>query len=263
MPSLEELAKTAMEAASAAGSIQKEKFGNPLNVDAKMTDDIKLEADRLCEKAIIDTIRARYPAHAIMAEESGSAEGSDYIWYIDPLDGTVNFFYGIPYFCTTLACYRKNPAVFLGDPLVGVTYAPPTNEMFIGMAGFGATLNGKPVQVREEPALEESLLVSAYGSGGNKLRFTREVTLSLSEHSRKTRNLGAAAYDMANVAAGRASGFVEYGVNAWDVAAGKILVEAAGGAFFAKPVPNGKLAVVASGKNIHAQLKAAVDGFEV
>ncbi len=132
---------TAVRAALAAGRIQREHYGTLLKVDATKRNDIKLEVDRLCEDAIRDEIRTAHPAHALLAEESGSTQGADaYRWIVDPLDGTVNFFYGIPYFCTCVACYRRpvgrahapegrgreerasgaGPAEALGEPVVGV-----------------------------------------------------------------------------------------------------------------------------------------------
>ncbi len=268
MIAMDEIVDVAAAAARKAGAIQKEYFGKRLNVDKLLKNDVKLEADRLCETAIIGTIRNAFPNHAIAAEESGKAEGEQYIWYVDPLDGTVNFYYGIPYFCTTLACYRKTAAMLdglglasLGDPLVGVTYAPLLDEMFIGIAGEGATLNNNKVEIREEDSLAESYVISAIGNAPEKVNFTADYMLPLARKVRKMRNLGACAYDLANTAAGRASGFFEFGVNAWDIAAGRVLVEAAGGRFSAQKTDSGQWFVAASGQNIHEALLAEL-GFQ-
>ena len=266
MDELEKIAAVAVEAAEKAGAIQKEKYGGILNVDAKYADDIKLEADRLCEKAILDTIRSAFPNHAVLAEESGATGDGDHIWCIDPLDGTVNFYHGIPYFCTVIACYSRKGAdadpAGLGTPLVGVTYAPMTDDMFVGVVGRGATLNGKPVRIREEPEFSESFIITSFGNNPDNLAFTRNVTLDLCLKVRKTRNLGACALDLAYVAAGRASGFIEYGVNAWDMAAGRALVEAAGGRFATRKTKNNKLAIAAAGNNIFPTLVEALDRME-
>ena len=256
---LDNIIAVGITAAREAGAIQTEKFGGLLNVDAKMADDIKLEADRLCEKAIVDTIREAFPDHAILAEESGRDEGRDYRWYVDPLDGTVNFYHAMPYFCTTLACYRFDPDLaddpeYMGTPLVGITYAPPTDELFVGVIGAGATLNERTVQVREESSLADAFILTAFGNNAENIAFTRDFTLALSQRIRKTRSMGAAAYDLANVAAGRASGMIEYGLNLWDIAAGRVLVEAAGGLFSARLFSNGKWAIAASGHAIHNDL---------
>lgn len=257
------LIEVATAAAREAGAIQKEKYGGELTVDRRLRNDLKLEADRLCEAALVAAIRGAFPDHAIVAEESGRAEGADYVWYVDPLDGTVNYYYGIPYFCTTLACYRQSAGAAdsldrLGEPLVGVTYAPLLDELFVGVAGGEATLNGRPVRVREESGLEEAMLITAFGMYKEKADFTRDRMLPLAARVRKMRNLGACAYDLANIAAGRVSGFFEYGVNDWDLAAGRILVEAAGGRCSAWPLAGGKWLFAASGKNIHDEMRAAL-----
>ncbi len=266
MPSQPELLEVAIAAAHRAGAIQMEMFGKVLNVDAKTADDVKLEADRLCERAIIDTIRQTYPTHAILAEESGTADGAEYIWYVDPLDGTVNFFYGVPYFCTTIACCRHPGAgaitpANMGEGMAAVTYAAPTGEMFIASPESGLTLNGRKMRVREDASLADAFLLTAYGNSEEKLRFTREVTLPLSPKVRKIRNLGALAYDLALVASGRASGIYQYGFQVWDVAAGRIMVEAAGGEFHARRYANGNWVMAAAGKSVQKHLLAALDAY--
>ncbi|MCC8190432.1 MAG: inositol monophosphatase [Planctomycetes bacterium] len=264
MAEIDRIVAVGTAAVRRAGEIQREKFGGLLTVDAKLADDIKLEADRLCEEAILETIRAAFPTHAVLAEEGGSVEGTEFRWYIDPLDGTVNFYHGMPYFCSTLACYRQDAGgdhdpYGIGRPLVGITYAAPTDELFVGVAGQGTTLNGRAVTVREEADLADAFLLTAFGNSPENVAFTREVTLELSLRIRKTRNMGACAYDLANVAAGRASGFFQYGVNIWDIAAGRILVEAAGGMYHARRARNGRWALVASGKNIHGALLSTLE----
>lgn len=262
MPDIETLSAVAVAAARKAGDIQREKYGGILNVDAKLAGDLKLEADRLCEAAIVRTVREHFPDHAILAEEGGMTEGAEYIWYIDPLDGTVNFYYGIPYFCTTLACYRRSggdDAAEMGEPVLGVTHMPLSGELYRAARGKGAFLNDRPIRVREEDGLEDAYVITALGNNAGKLSYTREVILELSLRVRKTRNLGAAALDLAMTAAGRASGYMEYGINPWDFAAGRLLVEEAGGLFTTRPLGNGKFAVAASGRNIHRQLVEAMD----
>ena len=257
---LDALAAVAVEAARRAGAIQRGLFGGTVNVDRRLANDIKLEADRLCEEAIVAVVRGAFPSHAILAEEGGATGGSGHVWYVDPLDGTVNFYYGIPYFCTTLACYASDAgeAGGMGTPLVGVTFAPLADELFVAARGRGATLNGVAIRMREESVLAESLLLTAIGNYDGKLDFMLETTMPLSRRVFKLRNLGACAYDLANVAAGRASGFFEYAVNPWDIAAGRILVEEAGGAFGAEALPGGKVTVAAAGGAIYGELAAAV-----
>ncbi|MDR1611838.1 MAG: hypothetical protein LBT97_03530 [Planctomycetota bacterium] len=252
---LDAMLDVAVTAARRAGAVQREKFGGELKVLAKPVGDIKLEADRLCEAAIVETIRDRYPVHAVLAEEGGKTDGAEYIWYVDPLDGTVNYYFGVPHFCATLACYRQtgDSESGLGEPVLGVTYAAMEDDMYVAAAGRASKVNGRPVRVREEESLEDALVIAALGNQPGKLVFTRQVVLELSKRIRKTRNLGAAALDLAYVASGKASAFFEYGVNAWDIAGGIVLVEAAGGMVTVRRMEGG-LAVVASGRNIHHQL---------
>ncbi|MDR0361175.1 MAG: inositol monophosphatase [Planctomycetota bacterium] len=255
--------ETAVMAARRAGDIQRDRFGGELRVLALLEGDIKLEADQLCEAAIMETIRSRFPDHAVLAEEGGKTDGAEFIWYVDPLDGTVNYYFGIPHFCSTLACYRQSAdaAGGLGVPVIGVTYAVMEGGLYCAAAGRGATANGVAARVREEESLEDALVIAALGNTPGKLVFTRQVTLELSKRIRKTRNLGAAALDLAYVASGKASAFVEYGVNPWDVAAGVALVEAAGGKATVRPI-RGRLAIVASGRNIHDELVDSLSWYD-
>ncbi len=267
MPDSRDILELAIAAAHRAGAIQMDMFGKHLNVDAALSDDIKLEADRLCEKAIIDTIRATYPSHAILAEESGQAQGADYIWYIDPIDGTVNYYYGIPYFCTTLACYRvpeqgEITPCNMGTPVAAVTYAPPTGDMFLATPETGLTVNGASGRTQERSALADAYIITAYGSSEEKLRFTREVLLPLAPQVRKVRNLGALAYDLANVAAGKGSAVIQYGLKVWDIAAGKMLVEAGGGVFYTKQHASGIWSIAAGEKTVCDSLFARLQAYD-
>ena len=265
MLDLDHVVKIATNAARKAGDIQREKFGSVLTVDKRMRNDLKLETDRLCEASLVNDVRKAFPNHAILAEEGGATSGEEYIWYIDPLDGTVNFYYGIPYFCTTLACYRRtgpddDGIKSMGEPLVGVTYAPLQDELFVGVVGQKATMNGQRITVREEPNLEEVALLTAISLYPEKYDFTMNRLLPLAARITKVRSVGACAYDLASVAMGRGSAFCEYGVHAWDHAAGRAIIEAAGGSYSAWPTPDKKWLVAASGKTVHADLVAAVRG---
>ena len=257
----DDLLNTAIKAAKAAGKIQLDKFGSLLNVDQHLRNDIKLEADRLCEQAIIATIKNDYPDHTILAEESGKSVGSDYIWYVDPLDGTVNFYYGLPYFCTTLACYYKpsfadNNLESMGEPLAAALFAPYTNELYTAAKGKGAFLNNRQIKVRDEQKLEDCLVITAVGMVDGGIERSRDYTLPLAAKVRKIRNMGAGAYDIANVAAGRASAFFERGVKVWDWAAGQLLVREAGGLFSGWQYDDDRKAwaILASGSAVHEEL---------
>jgi myo-inositol-1(or 4)-monophosphatase len=217
----------AIETARAAGQILLEKYGRKINISKKGDINLVTEADLASEKLIIERIRSYYPKHAILAEEAGNAVLLDGVntwkWIIDPLDGTTNFAHGYPCFCVTLALEHD------GEIVVGVTFDPTRNELFAAERGKGATLNNKPIRVSDTEKLSEALLVTGFPYDfTQKENFARHLTDFLL-YSRGVRRDGSAAIDMAYVACGRFDGFWEEGLNPWDVAAGYLLIEEAGG----------------------------------
>ena len=217
----------AIETAREAGQILLEKFGRKINISKKGDIDLVTEADLASEKAIIERIRSHYPKHSILAEESGEASSSDsgnsWKWIVDPLDGTTNYAHGYPCFCVTLALEHD------GEIVVGVTFDPTRNELFAAEKGKGATLNNKPIRVSETEKLSESLIITGFPYDfKQKENFAKHLTEFLLK-SRGVRRDGSAAIDMAYVACGRFDGFWEEGLHAWDVAAGVLLIEEAGG----------------------------------
>jgi len=255
--------ETAIAAAQAAGAIQKAHFGTRLNVDVDTQHDVKLEADRLCEEAIVGTIRERWPEHAILTEETGAIGGTgECVWYTDPLDGTVNFFHNIPYFCTSVACYRRPSAEVaatprprgleaLGEPIVGVVYAPPTDELFVAEAGKGATLNGQPIAASRATRVAEAMVGIGFGARpGCVDHFVEQVT-RLAGRVRKLRSLGAAAYDLCNLAAGRLTAFYEMRLRSWDIAAAHIVMREAGAVLDAIEIEPHSWNVVAAAPGVY------------
>jgi myo-inositol-1(or 4)-monophosphatase len=217
----------AIETALAAGQILLEKFGRKINISKKGDINLVTEADLASEKLIIERIRSYYPKHGILAEESGAAviEGGDaaWKWIIDPLDGTTNFAHGYPCFCVTLALEHN------GEIAIGVTFDPTRNELFAAEKGSGATLNNKPIRVSETEELKNALLVTGFPyDTRERENFTRHFT-GFTHKSRGIRRDGSAAIDMAYVACGRFDGFWEEGLQPWDVAAGVLMIEEAGG----------------------------------
>lgn len=216
----------AIEIARDAGKILLQKFGRKINISKKGEIDLVTEADLASEKFIIEKIKSYYPKHSILAEESGQAVllgDSKWKWIIDPLDGTTNFAHGYPCFCVTLAVEHKEEIV------IGVTYDPTRDELFVAEKGNGACRNNKKISVTETDELGNSLLVTGFPYDISKREnFTRHFTDMLLK-SRAVRRDGSAAIDLAYVACGRFDGFWEEGLNAWDVAAGVLLIEEAGG----------------------------------
>jgi myo-inositol-1(or 4)-monophosphatase len=245
----------AMETARDAGRLLMEKYGRVLKIAKKGDINLVTEADLASEALIIERIKSHYPKHSILAEESGTAvaAGGDagWKWIIDPLDGTTNFAHAYPCFCVTLALEHN------GEIVIGVTYDPTRDELFSAERGQGANLNLKPIRVSETEELGDSLIVTGFPYDfKSKPHFARHLTDFLVA-SRGVRRDGSAAIDMAYVACGRFDGFWEEGLNPWDMAAGVLLIEEAGGQVTG--YDNSKFSIyhppmVASNGFIHSQM---------
>lgn len=206
-----------------AGEILRQGFGKANQIGYKSLIDLVTEMDRRSEAFILGEIQARYPQHHILAEESGESGGDrEHLWYVDPLDGTVNYAHGIPIFSVSLA-YARHQQLELG-----VVYAPMLDEMFTGEHGKGAWLNGERLEVAQASDLDHSLLVTGFPydvrTNPTNLEYFRRFAL----RSQGLRRLGSAALDMAYIAAGRFDGYWEPGLHAWDLAAGALIAEEAG-----------------------------------
>jgi myo-inositol-1(or 4)-monophosphatase len=216
--------EVAKEAAQAAGRLLRTRFEKPLTVNAATAHDIKLEVDVLAQDLITKILLGRFPEHALYGEEGiVGDQASDHQWVVDPLDGTVNFFYGIPHFCVSIALRLR------GEVIVGVIYDPIRDELWGVEKGQAPLLNGRPFQVSARAHLAEAIV----SIGLAKTEATIAAGLPLLEEMvhrvRKCRMMGSAALDMAYVACGRLDAYIEQGISLWDIAAGWLLVEAAGG----------------------------------
>lgn len=221
------LLAVAQKAALEAGEMLKDGFGTTFRIDNKEgRHNLVTEYDHKAEKHIINCIKAQFPDHIFLAEESGATgtPAETVRWIIDPLDGTVNFAHSIPIFCVSIAAERA------GELLCGVIYAPMTDELFIGTKGGGAFLNGQSLSVSSTDKLDDAILVTgfpynAWENPNNCIdHFSSFVRMGL-----PVRRLGSAAIDLAYLAAGRFDGYWEVSLNSWDVAAGKLLLQEAGG----------------------------------
>ena len=196
-----------------------------IKVEKKGRNDFVSEADRTAEAAVIDTILKHYPDHQILAEESGEQGDSDHVWIIDPLDGTTNFLHGFPVFCVSIALAIK------GRTEHAAVYDPLRDELFTASRGSGAQLNGRRIRVSGQTRLELALLGTGFPfrDGSKELEPYLGMFRKAIEQSAGVRRPGAAALDLAYVAAGRYDGFWETGLAAWDIAAGSLLIREAGG----------------------------------
>jgi myo-inositol-1(or 4)-monophosphatase len=225
---IEELLETAINAAKIAGKILKDGYGTTFRIDNKVgRNNLVTEYDLLSEKSIIDFIKSKYPNHRFLAEESGRTGTNDtdeIIWVIDPLDGTVNFAHSIPIFCVSIAAHHK------GELLVGVVYQPLLDELFYASKGNGAFLNGKQIFVSDSDDMHTSLLVTGFPYNVDKNPYDCVDTfVKIVLKGIPIRRLGSAALDLAYVACGRFDAFFEVDLYPWDVAAGVLIVQEAGG----------------------------------
>jgi myo-inositol-1(or 4)-monophosphatase len=221
----DEIEKAAIRAARAAGRIHLKRL-NHINVARKSNAiDLVTEADREAETAAIGVLQRAFPAHAVLAEESGAtASISEHRWIIDPLDGTTNFAHGYPQFCVAIAYERR------GKLQAAVIFDALRREMFVARRGGGARLNGKPIHVTRTPKLEAALLVTGFPyDRRERRRFYLAFWEAFMLRTHGVRRSGSAALDLAWVACGRSDGFWEFGLKPWDVASGSLLVEEAGG----------------------------------
>lgn len=226
MLSLPMLKSTLIEAAKAGAAEILRFFNSDFKIFNKEgVNNLVTEADHAAEKAIIEVINAKFPGHQILSEEVGEiAQDSDYKWIIDPIDGTVNFAHGIPLNCVSIGIEHK------GEIIMAAVYNPHMNEFYFAEKGKGATLNDKPIHVSEETETIKALLVTGFPytyinmSNGPLEIFERFIRKGV-----PVRRLGSAAIDLCWVAAGRVDGFYEHKLEAWDSAAGYLIVEEAGG----------------------------------
>ncbi|MCK5478506.1 MAG: inositol monophosphatase [Methylococcales bacterium] len=212
-------------ARNAGGLIQRssEKIGQ-LSISKKSKNDFVSEVDLIAEQEIIQVIKYAYPDHGILAEESGEHKGNDYTWVIDPLDGTTNFLHGYPQYCVSIALKNK------GKTEVGVVYDPLRDELFTAEKGGGAMLNNRRIRVSKQTDLSTALLGTGF-----PFKFPQHLDAYVNMFKTLTlttagiRRAGSAALDLAYLAAGRLDGFWEIGLKEWDMAAGILLVQEAGG----------------------------------
>jgi myo-inositol-1(or 4)-monophosphatase len=231
--------RVAVAAGRAAGQVMRRNLRLPKVVNATATHDIKLELDVRCQKLIERKLLAAFPATAILGEEGVAGDADSLLrWVVDPIDGTVNFTYGIPHACVSIALQvRQAPthddAAF--TTVVGMVYDPFCDEMWTAIRGRPARLNGRPVRVSTRSRLAEAVISVGFGKEPAALRQMLPLAGALAHRVRKVRIMGAAALGLAYVAGGRFDAYLEGGLRLWDIAAGGLLIECAGGEFWNRP----------------------------
>ena len=255
MPSNSLLLSTAIEAVIKAGQIQMEFIDSGFKISKKGAIDLVTEADVAVETMFRELIAERFPGHTILAEEFGQdkdTRGASHCWVFDPIDGTNNYAHGLPIFCSSLALEID------GRGEIGAIYDPTRKELFVAERGGGAFLNGRPIHVSEAATLVESMLVTGFPYDIHK-RIPEIVGLfgDFVGKARAVRRLGSAALDICYVAAGRMDGFWEQDLKPWDIAAGAIILEEAGGRvtdFSGGPFSSRRPQLLATNGRIHDQM---------
>jgi myo-inositol-1(or 4)-monophosphatase len=242
-----------------AGALLMPYFRQHLKIEYKGEADLVTAADRASETLIRERIKQQWPSHDVLGEELGlSDQGSDFRWYVDPLDGTTNFAHGYPVFCVSIALEQRLSGKD-GKRIAAVVYDPTRDELFSAEPGKGARLNGEAIHVSKVANLKECLLATGFPSKKRhknpNIYFYHQITL----HTHGVRRAGSAALDLCNVACGRFDGFWEFNLNPWDTAAGVLIVEEAGGKvtrFDGSPFELNSRETVASNGLLHDALQA-------
>lgn len=254
---------TAVEAVIHAGDVQMSRFGSAMTIEKKGAIDLVTETDREIERDFRRLIASRFPSHSVLGEEYSPASDRDTIpeccWVFDPIDGTTNFAHGLPIFCSSLALEIN------GEAAVAAVYDPNRRELFTAERGSGAWMNGAPIRVSTAATLIDSLLCTGFPYN---VQQKPDELVGIFGHflgiSRAVRRLGSAAIDLCYVAAGRFDGFWEMHLGPWDIAAGALIVEEAGGRVTStdgSPFQSRRGNVLASNGHLHAEMLAALTAF--
>jgi myo-inositol-1(or 4)-monophosphatase len=244
--------EVAVEAARAAGELLRGSFGAKQTVRYKGEVDIVTEVDERAERVIRDILLSAFPTYGMLAEEGGELSGEDDArWVVDPLDGTTNFAHGLPIFSVSIALEKR------GEAVLGVVHDPMRYETYVAERGEGATVNGEPISVSDTGDLIHALLVTGFPYDREQVPAALELFERFTLLSQSMRRLGSAALDLCYVASGKLDGYYERGIHAWDMAAGALIVEEAGGKvtdYRGGSLDLGSREVVASNGNLHPAL---------
>jgi myo-inositol-1(or 4)-monophosphatase len=240
----------AIKAARAAGKVMHANWHKPKRVNSSEAHDIKLELDVRCQALIEKILRKTFPAVPLLGEEGISGDvTAEYRWVVDPIDGTVNYFYGMPHAAVSIALQHKEESV------VGVIYDPFTDEIWTTVRGGPTRLNGRIVRVSDRSRLEDAVIAIGFSKNKQNLNVSLPHVNRLARRVKKIRIMGSAALELVYVASGRLDAYIERTINLWDVAAGSLLVENAGGEFYVLPAPNGKLRMCADNGKLRKKMQ--------
>ena len=253
----------------------RDNWHKPKRVKLDDAHDIKLELDVRCQALIEKILRTQFPEIPLLGEEGDSGDvKAEYRWVVDPIDGTVNYFFGMPHAAVSIALQKRDECRVAGDgnknphfaPLratrhashvtvLGVIYGPFTDEIWTTVRGEPTRLNGKIVRVSNRSKMEDTVIAMGFSKNRDNIEKSLPHLNRLARRVKKIRVMGSAALELAYVASGRLDAYIERTINLWDVAAGQLLVENAGGEFYALPAPHGKLRMCASNGRLRKKLQ--------
>jgi len=248
----------AVRAARAAGRLILANWHRPKRVNVAEAHDIKLELDVRCQKLITRILRGAFPQIALLGEEGCAGNvNSGYRWVVDPIDGTVNYFTGLPHAAVSIALQVHSPqsTVHSHETVLGVIYGPFTDELWTAVRGGQTRLNGKTVHVSNCSKLEDAIISMGFSKSQGNLEKSLPHLVRLARRARKIRIMGSAALELAYVASGRLDAYLERTINLWDIAAGGLMVECAGGEFHTRPAAGGKFRMCADNGRLRKKLQ--------
>jgi len=246
--------KAAIQAARAAGKIMRANWNAPKRVKVSHAHDIKLELDVRCQKTIENILYRAFPKVPLLGEEGNSGDlNADYRWVVDPIDGTVNYFFGMPHAAVSIALQATAP----GSPiaLIGVIYDPFTDELWTATYGGKTRLNGKVVRASKRAKVGECIIAMGFSKTRENMEKSIPHLNRIARRAKKIRIMGSAALELAYVASGRLDAYIERTINIWDIAAGGLMVECSGGEMFLKELPDGRLRICADNGLLRKKLK--------
>jgi myo-inositol-1(or 4)-monophosphatase len=246
--------KVAVKAARAAGKIMRANWHRPKHVNSAEAHDIKLELDVRCQKLIEKIFCAAFPQIALVGEEGCSGDANaKYRWVVDPIDGTVNYFFGMPHACVSIALQRRIAKDY--QTVLGVIYDPFTDELWTATLGGQTKLNGRVVRVSKRGKAGDAVVAMGFSKSKENLEKSLPHLIRLARRTLKIRLMGSAALELAYVASGRLDLYVERTINLWDIAAGALMVECSGGKCWTRPAPGGKLRMCADNGLLRKKLQ--------
>jgi myo-inositol-1(or 4)-monophosphatase len=252
--SLKSALASAVKAARAAGKIMRDNWHLPKRVNSAEAHDIKLELDVRCQKLIEKILRAVFPEIPLLGEEGDSGDmNAEFRWVVDPIDGTVNYFYGMPHAAVSIALQRRAGKIY--QTILGAIYDPFTDELWTVTLGGKTKLNGRIVRCSNRSRVGDSLVAMGFSKSKENLEKSLPHLVRLSRRAKKIRIMGSAALELAYVACGRLDVYVERTINLWDIAAGGLMVECSGGEMFLKELPDGRLRMCADNGLLRRKLQ--------